>query len=762
MIYDTINSPTAARNTETLNPSTHSKAGEIRTRPESRTCSSDAPYRNRSLAKLKHAAVVCLLWLALGVTPAQITQQDTDFWAYQLPEKTQLPDITNQHWPNNEIDFFILAKLESKRLQPGTDADKTTLIRRVYYDLTGLPPTPADIDRFLTNTKQDAFRRLVDHLLASPQFGERWGRHWLDIVRFAESVTLRGLVFGEAWRYRDYVVDALNRDLPYDEFIQEQIAGDLMSSFSLAQKQKRLIATTFLTLGNTNLEDQDKTQLRMDVVDEQLDTIGKAFMAQTLGCARCHDHKFDPIPAQDYYAMAGILRNTVTLIDANVSNWIELPLPLEPDQEKRLQARETAVTRLQSEIKTLKKTVASLSKSPPQTNSNAQTFASSIQNIQGPIVDHEKLKTARKSLATLESKLKELNASGPKRPMVMSVKEDESIRDTHVHIRGDVHSLGNLAPRGFLKVATHETPLHISKSESGRRQLGEWLANRSNPLTARVMVNRVWHWLLGSGIVRTADNFGSMGESPSHPDLLDYLAVSFMENGWSVKKLIREIVLSRTYQLSSDACSQNDKKRTSAKTSRSSAPKHSMILDPENRLFGRMNRRRLDAECIRDTILFVSGALDFDMGGNTIKTGTKADYGYVDTDSRRSLYVPVFRNALPELFDVFDFADPSRVTGRRNASTVAPQALFLLNHPFVMEQTRRTAERFLIEPALNDQARIIEVYRSLLGRYPTRNEQRQAEMFLNGSKGSSRGKRVEVWAQFIQVLVASIDFRYLN
>ena len=864
----------------------------------------DAKTRNRLPATLKRVArVILLFWLSLGNTPAQNEKDKVDFWAYQAPEKTVPPHTNDEQWAHNEIDSFILANLESKGVRPGSDADKTTLIRRVFYDLIGLPPTPKDIDQFLTDNRQHAFRLLVDRLLASPQFGERWGRHWLDVVRFAESVTLRGLVFSEAWRYRDYVVNAFNNDLPYDEFIQEQIAGDLMPSSSVAEKQNRLIATTFLTLGNTNLEDQDKAQLRMDVVDEQLDTIGKTFMGQTFGCARCHDHKFDPIPTRDYYALAGILRNTVTLIDANVSNWIEVPLPLEPDQEKRLQAHEAAVTRLKSEIKTLKATVTSLSDSSPQSGTSAKTSPIRVQDLQGLILDDaqaarvgewkysqhtksyvgngylhdlnsgkgqkmvtfhpairesgqyevrlaftpgsnradnvpvtivtadskkvihvnqqetppilgrfislglhrfeqndkssvqisnqgtmghviadavqflplevltkseknagsvpireitattsEKLKIARKNLADLESKLKELNSSGPKRPMVMSVKEDESIRDIHVHIRGNVHSLGKPVPRGVLKVATHGTPPRIPKSESGRLQLGEWLSSRSNPLTARIMANRVWHWLLGSGIVRTPDHFGSMGENPSHPELLDFLAVGFMENDWSVKHLIREIVLSRTYQLSSETSSSGE----------TNTPELSTISDPENRLFGRMNRRRLEAECIRDTILFVSGALEFNMGGNTIEAGTKADYGYADTHSRRSIYVPVFRNALPELFDVFDFANPSMVTGRRNVSTVAPQALFLLNHPFVMEQARRTADRFLTEPEINDHARIIEVYRSVLGRFPSGKEHEQAEIFLNGSEVNSHGKRAEVWAQFVQALLASIDFRYLN
>ncbi|MDA1276171.1 MAG: DUF1549 and DUF1553 domain-containing protein [Verrucomicrobia bacterium] len=664
------------------------------------------------------------------------------------------------------MDRFILSKLELEGLRPVPDADKTTLIRRVYYDLIGLPPKPEEIDAFLIDRSSEAFQTVVDRLLRSPHFGERWGRHWLDVVRFAESVTLRGLVFGEAWRYRDYVVEAFNLDLPYDQFVREQVSGDLMQSDSLEEKQRRLIATTFLTLGNTNLEDQDKAQLRMDVVDEQLDTIGKAFMAQTFGCARCHDHKFDPIPARDYYAMAGILRNTVTLIDDNVSNWIEIPMPLEPDLEKDLSEHEANVAKVQSELQAAKKTVAKLSSDKKESSSPAQQSPNSTGDSQGAILDDtppksETLKEALARKERLEAQLKALNTSGPKRPMVMSVKEDESISDTKVHVRGNVHSLGADVPRGVLTVATHGMPPEIPESESGRLQFGDWLASRSNPLTARVFANRVWQWLFGSGIVRTPDNFGHMGQKPSHPELLDFLALSFIENGWSIKSLIREIVLSHTYQLASVEGAASLDTASSASHSNRNPFEAGVLSDPENRFFWRMNRRRLDAECIRDSILFVSGELTLGMGGNTIRAGTKSDYGYTDTDSRRSLYIPVFRNALPELFEAFDFADPSMVTGRRNASTVAPQALFLLNHPFVMEQAAKTATRILSE-SKETEARIHSAYRRILGRSPTEAEQTQAAGFLNLGDEGSTGHNLEIWTEFIQALFASIDFRYLN
>ena len=786
-------------------------------------------------------------------------------WAYQPLNVTNPPSVREQEWPRNDIDRFVLAKLDSKRLRPVSDADKAVLIRRAYYDLIGLPPTPEQIDEFLKDGSRDAFAKLVDRLLASPQFGERWGRHWLDLVRFAESVTLRGFIYKEAWRYRDYVIHAFNSDLPYDQFLKEQIAGDLLTSGMLAERQSRLIATTFLALGNTNFEEQDKKQLEMDVVDEQLDTIGKAFLAQTIGCARCHDHKFDPIPTRDYYAIAGILKSVKALEHENVSKWLEFPLPAEPDLEANYKRHDAEVAALQAEIKEAKARAAksgapvtgtpvAVSELPgvvvddsqarrvgewvhsqyarnyvgdgyvhdgnkekgaktitfqpelaragvyevrlaytPASNratkvgvhilhadgestvfvneretpaiggrfaalgqfrfeANGQGYvlisnegtdgyviADAVQFLPAETVESTAAgsgkKVANDELKALETKLKQVVDRGPKRPMFMSVKEGE-IGDTHVHIRGTVNNLGEKVPRGFLGVATPANAPSIPENESGRRELGEWLASRDNPLTARVVVNRAGHWLFGAGLVRTTDNFGTTGEQPSHPELLDHLAMRFMDEGWSVKRLVRLIVLSRTYQLSTDSDSA------------------ALDADPENRLLWRMNRKRLDAECIRDSMLSVSRQLTLDIGGATIKAGTSADYGYRYTDPRRSVYVPVLRNALPELFEAFDFADPSAVTGRRNVSTVAPQALFLMNHPFVIEQSDRAAKHLLQH--IPCEARIDYAYRLTLGRSPTDGERALTLQNLDGSED------LRAWAQLFQALFASIDFRYLN
>ncbi len=816
-------------------------------------------------------------------------------WAYQLPKQPTPPTVKDAAWARNDVDRYILAKLEEKNLRPAADADPVTLVRRLYFDLIGLPPTPEQIDAFVRDyqsagaSRQTAVAKLVDQLLASPHFGERWGRHWLDVVRYAESLTLRGFVMKEAWRYRDYVVTSFNTDKPYDRFLREQVAGDLLPHQSVAQRQQQLVATAFLTLGNTNLEEQQKKQLDMDVVDEQLDTIGKAFLGQTIGCARCHDHKFDPIPTRDYYAMAGILKSSKTLEHSNVSKWLEFPLPMPTGEDKQFSAHDQAVAKLQASIKAAKEsanTAVAKKATLPSGALDAKVLAGIVvddaqakkvgdwthsmstktfigegylhdsnlgkgeksltfqpenlragkyeirlayspgktraQNAPVTIFSAEGEKTIRvdlrddppiegrfaslgqfrfeqngagfvivgtegtkgvvtadavqfvpvgqpaegaatattdaakkekpdvsETVKKLEAELKKLEASGPKRPMFMTVKE-ENISDTQIHIRGSVQNLGAKVPRGFLQVASYGAVPKISEKESGRRELGDWLASRDNPLTARVFANRAWTWLFGTGLVRSTDNFGTTGDAPTHPELLDHLAVRFMAEGWSMKKLVREMVLSRAYQ-------------QAAVGIESAQHAAGMAADPENKLFWHANRRKLDAESIRDTVLQVSGQLDLAQGGSLIKAGTGSDYNYKHTDTRRSVYSPVLRNSLPELFEAFDFADPSLVVGKRSDSTVAPQALFMMNQPWVMEQSQSAAQKLLGEQLADDRARVARAYRLVLGRLPTDGEVALALKFLPAESAASEGtKRTEAWGRFYQALFASVDFRYLN
>jgi hypothetical protein len=830
--------------------------------------------------KLPQAAIDDLVsWVARGAPDprtAEATKKQqpvggaADHWAYQPLVEPPPPDTADKAWPKGDIDRFLLARLEGQRLRPSADASAEALVRRLYFDLAGLPPSPEEIDAFLSDPAPEAYERLVDRLLASPAFGERWARHWLDVVRFGESMTLRGMVFQEAWRYREYVIEAFNQDRAYDQFLREQVAGDLLPANSIDERQRNLVATGFLAFGNVNLEEQDKAQLRMDEVDEQLDTIGKAFLAQTIGCARCHDHKFDPIPTRDYYALAGILRNTKTLEHANVSNWIELPLPLEPAEDEVIQRHEAAIAAVESQIKALRGTrlgVVAAKELPgivvddheaervgewklsqfngayigdgylhdlnqdkgqktltflPQlaeaglyevrlaytpgdnraTNAPITVFSADGEKLvrvnerlappvdgrfvslgqfhfelngQGFVivanegtdghviadavqflpVDGEGAATASSAavattsqpdkaakLQGLERDLKRLKTSGPARPKAMTVVEEKEIGDTRIHIRGNVHNLGETVGRGFLQAASAGPSSPMPADESGRRQLADWLVRRDNPLTARVMVNRVWHWLFGSGLVRTTDNFGTAGEAPSHPDLLDYLALRFMDEGWSVKKLVRQVVLSRAYRLS-----------TVAGTG-------VLAADPENRLLAHAARRRLDAECLRDAMLAIAGRLDRSARGKIFANTVTADYGYAHGERCRSVYVPVFRNALADIFRAFDFADSSTVTGVRSQSTTPQQALFFMNDPFVVDCSRHAAVRVLAGGG-DDAARIEICYRLALGRQPTPSEAGIGLGFLRTASADGV-EPLEAWTRYWQAVFATLDFRYLD
>ncbi|HVE40366.1 MAG TPA: DUF1553 domain-containing protein [Planctomycetota bacterium] len=802
-------------------------------------------------------------------------EEGRKFWAYRPPQKPAPPAVKDAAWPASDIDRFILAKLEAASLRPSPPADKAVLLRRVYFDLVGMPPSPEEVDAFVKDGSADAFEKVVDRLLASRAYGERWGRHWLDVARFGESLTLRGFVMKEAWRYRDYVIDAFNADMPYDRFIREQIAGDLLPSKGTEERRRQLTAATFLMLGNANLEEQDKKQLEMDVVDEQLDTLGRAFLAQTISCARCHDHKFDPIPTRDYYALAGILKNARALEHSNVSNFIQTPLPVDPSREVEIKKQEAAIAALQARIKAEKdKTAIAKGQGPkaygpisPQeipgvvlddagaekvgewkSSTFSGTYIGSgyahdeavgkgeksltfhpeltagmyevrfayspgsnratnvpvtilsaagekvitvneqenpaidgrfvslgqyrFENNQGYVlVSNEGTKghvtadavvflpvdgpfdraqgkldqgkkekpAASSAVKELEEELKKLQNDGPRRDMVMGVREEKEIGDLRIHVRGSVHSLGEKAPRGFLQVATTGPVPALPARESGRRELADWVASAENPLSARVMANRAWHWLFGAGLVRTTDNFGTTGELPSHPELLDHLAARFVEDGWSVKKLVRQIVLSNTYG--------------QAAVSAAKAPES----DPENRLLRGANRRRLDAECLRDTALSVSGQLKLDPpNGPSYPASLASDYGYKASGLQRSVYLPVFRNAMAEMIEVFDAADASVATGRRNTSTVAPQALYLMNNAFVLEQARAAAKRLLAERHEDDRARLVRAWRLALGRTPSEGEAAVALRHLAASKGEPG------WTSVVHALFASADFRYVN
>ncbi len=836
-------------------------------------------------------------------------KKESQFWSFQPAMKRPAPKVKNTSWVRDPIDAFILAKLEANKLAPANRADKRTLIRRATFDLTGMPPTVDEINAFLVDDSADAFEKVVDRLLNSPRFGERWAQHWLDLARYAD--TNGGdfnATFYNAWRYRNYVIDAFNRDKPYDLFIHQQIAGDLLPYLHDDQRTENLIATGFLALGTKMLSERDKEKLQLDITDEQIDSVGKVFMGMTLGCARCHDHKFDPILQSDYYALAGIFQSTVTIKGESqqyVSAFINPALPIDPEHAASLDAYKKTTAEITSRIKKLKKDIDTIKKGQmpkakmklngvvvddaqaklvgkwkksthvnryigqgyihdekldkgkksvtwtpklpkageyevrlsfaastgrdakvPVTINAAdgehklyldQTKMPPIDQLWKPIgrfrfdkgsagwvristegttnfvladgaqfipVEDLKKKPAvekpvknqggeelQSKLAALEKQLKNdeaelaaLKKNAPKpAPTALGVQDREKVDDCAFRVRGVHSSRGDKIARGFLAVLGKdgERPVVAKREQSGRVELAGWITSRENPLTARVMVNRIWMHLLGEGIVRTMDNFGTLGDRPSHPQLLNTLAVEFMEQGWSTKKLIRRIMLSNTYQM--------------AVQHRENA----FMANPDNRLLWRANRRRLSAEEIRDALLAVSGQLEEKPVESVV---AHLKYIAVDNNNQsssgltsgakgtRSIYLPLIRNFMPSILLVFDFADRDMVVGKRPVTTVPAQALLLLNNSFVKQAAGKTAEQLLKKDKLNDEQRVDLAYQLVLSRQANADETQRVLAFVSDhvaagklAEGVETEKRtVQAWSQFVQTLFASTEFRMLD
>ena len=623
------------------------------------------------------------------------TEEEQSHWSFQAIRDPVPPVIAHNDLAPNPIDRFVVAKLERNQLQPAPTADRRTLIRRVTYDLTGLPPSPDEVHAFLSDESSDDFAlgRLVDRLLSSPHYGERWGRYWLDAVRYADTTANDGnFVMRFAYRYRDYVVAAFNDDKPYDEFLMEQVAGDLMPDEDPRVSGERIIATGFLMIGPKALAETDKEQVKMDIVDEQLDVIGRGFMGLTVACARCHDHKFDPIPTVDYYSLAGILRSTEMFSDLqrNASMWMEYAVPAGHGGE--------------------------------------------LIEVMAP--------------------------------------QDSVPRDLRVHLRGSRFRQGRIAPRRFLQVLAGSGHQSISGNGSGRLELARWIASATHPLTARVMVNRIWQGHFGAGLVSTSDDFGTRGELPSHPELLDWLATRFIESGWSVKELHRVILNSRTWRMSTG-----------------NAPaihERAVAIDPDRRLLWKAPRRRLDAEQLRDSLLMIAGQLDRRTGGaelirklydasavlddkRGLASASTINSRWDGFDSRRrSIYLPVVRNGLPDVLTVFDAADANAVTAKRSETTVPAQAAFLLNNPFAQRQADAFARR-VISSTPDETTRINLAYEIALCRRPASDELNAASGFLTEYRDSLRRRDVaandaelSAWSRYCQLLFCLNEFLYVE
>ncbi|HLO97475.1 MAG TPA: DUF1549 domain-containing protein [Fimbriimonas sp.] len=855
------------------------------------------------------------------------------FWAFKAPVMPALPKVKAEKWAQNPLDRFVLAKLEEKGMKPAPVADRRTLIRRATFDLTGLPPTPAEIDAFVNDKEPNAFARLIDRLLASPAYGERWGRHWLDVARYADSNGLdENLVFSNAWRYRDWVIDSINADKPIDRFIQEQVAGDLLPGAG----DSEVIATGYLAVGAKMLAEDDPQKQELDIIDEQVDTLSKGFLGMTVGCARCHDHKFDPISAKDYYSMAGIFKSTKTMDKFTVvAEWQERPIgPKELHEKLRniqkttgeksaeiKKIREESKMALLAELQPKKDLYIASAKELIKSESTKKALQPILSNRDGALakgaitfeaedfkkgnlgkdtsgygqgigiiynvgtlpnvaeyevvasqtgpfqldfryasaeprsvrvyvndelvltkaadgssggyyaqhqkwfaegvvqlregkntiklerdsyfphfdrilltpkpgatlskiqtgdlipevvaVVAEKIKagaepnldlpenadqlygkeTAQK-LKDLEKEIADLDKAKPRVDYAMAVAEGKP-NNLKVHLRGSYLTLGEDTQRGIPAVMANGIAPKVPTEKSGRLELAKWLTDAKNPLTARVFVNRVWRWRFGRGLVGSVDNFGALGDLPTHPELLDWLALKFVnEDGWSLKKLHKRLMLTNTYMMSTkyDAAS--------------------ALKDPDNRFLWRFNRRRLEAEAIRDSIFFVAGMLDRTKGGTLINLPPRA---YVTNDQsanpinynspRRSVYLPVVRAATYDVYTAFDFGDPTVMNGDRASTTIAPQALFMLNGTVVLNATKAQATTMLKRTDLDDRGKVRYLYETCFGRPATEAEVTRALTYLSrfeGAYAKSKEPKLSAWQSLCKTFIGANEFIYVE
>jgi hypothetical protein len=603
---------------------------------------------------IRSVAILYLPWLFCAVSqglgaeaPIVDWAKARQHWSFVPPAAQPMPSTQDTTWPRQRVDHFILARLEEQSLTPSPEADARTLIRRVTFDLTGLPPTPEEVHAFVNDTQPGAFARLVDSLLSRHSFGERMASIWLNLARYAEDQAHQvgdnsSLNYPNAWRYREWVISAFNADLPYDAFIQKQLAADLIDPANKAD----LPALGFLGLGH-KLYARGRLDVQAEEWSEQVDTVSQAFLGLTVACARCHDHKFDPITARDYHAMAGVFASMQMV-------------SLRPDGKEE----------------------------------DGKTQADKID------------------------------------PGTLHIVRDEKPHDLPLYDRGDVESPGPAIPRGWLEVLSKDEPLTF-RHGSGRAELAQQITDAGNPLTARIMVNRVWDMLFGRPLARSTSNFGATGEKPTHPELLDDLSVRFMQNGWAMKWLVRELVLSATYR------------------QRSSGSVANAELDEANTHFWRMERKRLSIESFRDAVLAVSGELRRE-GGRSLDVDA-ADH------HKRTLYSKISRRELNKTLLLFDYPDANVHAARRSVSTTPTQKLFVMNSPFIIEQSRALAHR-LQQSADDDLSRIHLAYELLFAREPLAEEIGLAKEFLDQSDPS----HMTGWQQLSQALLATNEMLFID
>lgn len=665
--------------------------------------------------KLSQANIDTLAkWVEIGAPWPQeeVVQQQTksydwskvreQHWAWQPIPRPEPPKVDNAAWPRNPIDSFVLNKLEANKLSPAAAIEKRELIRRVYFDLIGLPPSPEEVSAFVKDGGENAYANLIDGLLESPHYGERWGRHWLDVARYSDGfggfLDNKGLP--HAWQYRDWVVQALNNDTPYDQFVRLQIAGDLIDA------QKHAAATGFFALGPTYISDggdpESKAQAQSETLDDRVDTLSRGLLGLTVSCARCHDHKFDPIPTMDYYSLAGIFKNTKT-VDIKVRRWEAI---------QKYEEAQAAIKAIEADSKQLQE------KAKQGGRELTEAESKQITQWNQQIEQHKKI-------------------GEPAQVSTHALAEAGS-GDMKVALRGDLRKAGPVAPRRFLRLLAGEDPTKFTNG-SGRLELADAIASEDNPLTARVIVNRIWMHHFGKAIVRSPSNFGTLGQKPTHPQLLDWLASHLIESEWSLKQLHRTIMLSATYQMSSNF------------------DKDNYYTDGDNELLWRMNPRRLDVEAWRDGLLVVTGELETQLGGAPIEdlAGSK----------RRTFYAKTSRNGdrfrSDEFLRLFDFPLPRATVAKRPTSTVPQQFLFLMNSQFMLDRAKAFTAR-LHKEATTDADRIDRGYQLLYGRDATDQEKSLALAFLTGDPNAEKPPALSAWEQYAQVLLSSNEFMHLR
>ncbi len=660
-----------------------------------------------------------------------------EFWSLRPLTTPAPPPVQDAGWPAGDIDRFTLARMEQAGLRPSPPADKRALLRRATYDLIGLPPTPEEIQDFLADESPGAFARVVERLLDSPRYGERWGRHWLDVVRYADTAGDNSdYPIPQIYRYRDWVIDAFNRDLPYDEFVRDQLAGDLRGGATEVERQQRIIATGYLA-NSRRFGSRVHDYPQHLTIEDTLDNLGRSFLGLSLSCARCHDHKFDPISTRDYYGLYGIFQSTRypwpgIELDKQQRDFVPLVAAAElPRAEQQLAERKQEQARLDNVVKKLK---------------------SSLKTA----MDDEKTEL-QNALKDAEAAVQQFRNQPLPFELVYAVAEAEQPGDAAIQQKGDPARPGDVVPRRFLTVLG-EPQLPDDCRGSGRQELADWILADDNPLTARVMANRLWQHHFGRGIVPTPNDFGKQGKPPTHPELLDHLATTFRNNGWSIKSMHRLIMLSNTYQQSADRTAE------------------SIERDPSNDLLAGYPRRRLDAESIRDAMLQLGGNLDLSPAGphpfpepHTWGFTQHHPFKAVYETRRRSVYLMTQRIQRHPYLAIFDGADPSASTAARMSSTTPLQALFLLNDPFVHEQSRLIADQ-IMSYATDDQARIDRAFELLFSRPATADEADLARTFLErarplqpaGGSADERQASGEPWAALIRSLLRLNEFVYLD